>query len=324
MDGQVRKFDLRLSTNSSNTSANWGHTVYIWCDGGLDLSSPDSAKGPWTDIHHCHFRPVSIRQYGPLESCEIEQSRAPFADDPNRTDFDTHQSLPLLRSAYSRLSYADACFDHPLEALEILLRYFCVAETQYLDSFEAVFDENLQDTDTRGAHRKHSDTETMELLLYLQQKLRSRRPHIFNVTNYLQYQSGSRVPRSTPWFSTVLPSLIRDLKYLKDCNEELLSRCDKEAGMITSRATFLDAQRGIELSKGSHKFALLAAIYVPLSFTCSIFGMNFVDVDDISWGFKVWTLVTVPICLLSTTILLWDGEHIARLRRKVWSPWALR
>ena len=85
--------------------------------------------------------------------------------------------------------------------------------------------------------------------------------------------------------------------------------------MITSRATFLDAQGGIELSRGSHKFALLVAIYVPLSFTCSTFGMNFVNVDDVAWGFKVWAIVTAPICLLSTTMLLWGGEHIVRLWR---------
>lgn len=304
-------------------SADWNHTVYIWSDGGLDLSSPDSAKGPWTDFNHCHFRPVSIRRYGPLESCQTEHNRAPFADDLNFMDQDTHQSLPLLRSAYSRLPYTDKCFEHPLEALEILLRYFCVAETQYLDSIEAVLHENVEGQEAGAAHRKHSDTETMALLLHLQQKLRSRRPHIHNVVNYLQCHSGDRVPGPTPWVSIVLPSLLRDLEYLLVCNKELLSRCDQEAGMITSRATFLDAQRGIELSKGSHKFALLAAIYVPLSFTCSIFGMNFVDVSDITLGFKVWTLVTVPICLFSTTILLWDGEHIARLWRKVWSPWRL-
>lgn len=302
-------------------SADSSHTVYIWSDGGLDLSSPDCAKGPWTDFHHSHFRPVSIRRYGPLEGYHTEHCEAPFADDSKRTDQNTHQSLPLLRSAYSRLPHAKTCFEHPLEALEILLRYFCVAETHYLDSIAEVLQENFQDPEVGSSHHKHSDTETMALLLHLHQRLRSRRAHIRNVVSYLQCHSGDRIFHSTPWFSTVLPSLFQDLQYLLVCNEELLSRCDQEAAMITSRATFLDAQRGIELSKGSHRFALLAAIYVPLSFACSIFGMNFVDVGDITGGFKIWASVTAPICLLSTTILLWDGEQIARLRRTAWSRW---
>lgn len=303
--------------------ADWSHTVYMWSDGGLDLSAPDCVKGAWTGFHHSHFRPVCIRRYGPLESCHIEEHEPMFADDLKRTNQDTRQSLPLLRSAYSRLPYANTRFDHPLEALEILFRYFCVAETQYLDSIAAVLHENFQDSEAGGTHRKHSDAETMGLLLHLQQRLRSRRVHIRDVVNYLECHSGDRIPCSTPWFSVVLPSLFRDLKHLLLCNEELLSRCDQEARLITSRATFLDAQRGIELSKGSHKFALLAAIYVPLSFTCSIFGMNFVDIGETSWGFKVWALVTVPIFLFSTTILLWDGERITRVWRDASSSWRL-
>lgn len=315
MDGQVRKSEHRLNIGPCgllNKFADWSHTVYMWSDGGLDLSAPDCVKGAWTGFHHSHFRPVCIRRYGPLESCHIEQHETMFADDLKHTDQDTHQSLPLLRSAYSRLSYANTRFDHPLEALEILLRYFCVAETQYLDSIATVLHENFQD----------SDAEIMGLLLHLQQRLRSRRVHIRNVVNYLECHSRD-ICLPHPWFQMVLPSLFRDLKYLLLCSEELLSRCDQEARLITSRATFMDAQRGIELSKGSHKFALIAAIYVPLSFTCSIFGMNFVDIGDTSWGFKVWALVTVPIFLLSTTILLWDGERITRLWRVASSSWRL-
>lgn len=83
-----------------------------------------------------------------------------------------------------------------------------------------------------------------------------------------------------------------------------------------NNANISEARRGIEQGRRVFKFTLLAFTYVPLSFSCSIFGMNFVQFARPGRGFLTWTLVSLPIFLISLLIILWDGPKLSRWAKR--------
>lgn len=52
-------------------------------------------------------------------------------------------------------------------------------------------------------------------------------------------------------------------------------QCERAMAMAVNIASIAEARRGIQQGKDVFKVTLLAAVYVPLSFATSLFGMNF-------------------------------------------------
>lgn len=91
-----------------------------------------------------------------------------------------------------------------------------------------------------------------------------------------------------------------------------MSRCRNELDIIMNEAMIEDARRGIVLSRNSQKFAAFAGFYVPFSFKCSVFGMDFIQIDGFGKGFELWIAVSMPVSV-SLTVLFWNSDYVNRL-----------
>ncbi|KAK7981543.1 hypothetical protein PG996_009247 [Apiospora saccharicola] len=200
----------------------------------------------------------------------------------------------------------------PIDSLAILFRYFCAAEAHYLDMIATVLEDSIPDSQVVPmARKRESIPDIRRIILHSHRMLRRRRSYITDILQYMDWHCAV-VSEGTSSDTSAARLLKTDLEHLLLSNADLMSRCQHDLDSMTSEATFEDAERGITLSKSSRKFTAFAAIYVPLAFTSSVFGMNFIQIDNITWGFKLWVLVTIPICILSYIVFAWDTGYAMR------------
>lgn len=280
--------------------------VIIWSDAATDLKH--GAPGPWTSVmNNIRFRPVTLHPWSISQSTGVGS-----ADSPNRAGEEVQQSASLLGPAYEQLFDSADVATHPLDSLVILFRYFCASEAHYLDMVATVLEDIIPDSQSVPiARKRESIPDIRRIILHSYRMLRRRRGHITDILQYLDWHSTA-VSEGTSGDISTAKLLKTDLEHLLLSNADLMSRCQHDLDSMTSEATFEDAERGITLSKSSRKFTAFAAIYVPLAFTSSIFGMNFIQIDEISWGFKLWVAVTIPVCFLSYIVFAWDKGYAKR------------
>ena len=60
---------------------------------------------------------------------------------------------------------------------------------------------------------------------------------------------------------------------------------------------------------------IFAAIFLPITATGTILGMNFVNVRSRSEGVWVWILTTIPVMRVSLAAIAWDIDTIRNMER---------
>lgn len=148
-----------------------------------------------------------------------------------------------------------------------------------------------------------------DILVFSFRGLESRRDQITATIDFLKSQSESQDTSSYSGVSLV----IRDYEFLLRRNNELMTRCDHEWNVIMSEASVDDAQWSRDQSRSQQKFTVLASIFLPLSISCSLFGMTFFALDSLQEGFTLWAVVTVLLFLFSLVMLLWDPKYVKRV-----------
>ncbi|XXH04596.1 hypothetical protein Hte_011013 [Hypoxylon texense] len=228
--------------------------VYIWSDAGADLE--DSGGKRWQGTEHdFHFRPVSLHPWQ-LPSADKIHQRFP-AENLNPVRKKAQQSLPLLRDAYSQIFQEKPNIEDPISALDLVFRYFCVSEVQYLDMIASVLEASIQSSrHPKDFRQKQASAETRAILLNSRRALRNRRSRIREVLEYVRFHRTAISAETGPEAALSISSLLQDLEHLLRSNEELMLRCENEVDVITNEAIFEDAQAGIALNKSNHKFAV--------------------------------------------------------------------
>ncbi|KAK8029183.1 hypothetical protein PG991_006239 [Apiospora marii] len=263
-------------SDSSDESTPWAVClqVIIWSDAAADLKH--GVQGPWTSVmNNIYFRPVTLH---PWRICQYTGDGSSYGSDHSGEE--VQQSASLLGPAYEQLFRSADVPARPLDSLVVLFRYFCAAEAHYLDMVATVLEDSIPDSHAVPVARKReSIPDIRRIILHSHRMLRRRRVHIIDILQYLDWHSAA-VSESASGDVSTGKLLKTDLEHLLLSNADLMSRCQHDLDSMTSEATFEDAERGITLSKSSRKFTAFAAIYVPLAFTSSVFGMNFIQIDN--------------------------------------------
>lgn len=93
--------------------------------------------------------------------------------------------------------------------------------------------------------------------------------------------------------------LQKDYAYLIEQCTNLALQCETSSQVLVSMAQLMEAQKGIRQSRQLAGLTFLAFIFVPLSYTSSIFGMNVTGIRD---GVEIW--VWVVLSALSIIVAL--------------------
>ncbi|KAK1749798.1 hypothetical protein QBC47DRAFT_395345 [Echria macrotheca] len=302
------------------TSDRW--IAIMWFDCGTDLTQ--SPEGPWFESphskFHTYFHPtILFKPNIPFKDHQIrnQSSIAAFSTTTTTTARDSvHQSASLLSTCYGRSLHPATMSRDPFYALAELFSFVSASEIALLNVISArlydTTDTDLLDMDPRAISRAQTK------LLHYRRILEEQSHNMSEILTFIKNRAQLEWPQSQT--SKALHAAARteqDFEYLVARNVLLQKRCEGALTTIMNNASISEARSGVILSKRVFKLTLLASTFVPLSFSTSIFGMNFLQFESESRGYWVWALVAVPILLLSILILLWDGAKVRRGLKKL-------
>ncbi|KAL8682883.1 MAG: hypothetical protein Q9186_001129 [Xanthomendoza sp. 1 TL-2023] len=122
-------------------------------------------------------------------------------------------------------------------------------------------------------------------------------------------------------------SLLNDYEDLLARCSELSARCTSAMDVTMNKALILESQKAIEQSERLKKLSLLATFFIPLSFTSSLFGMNFKVFGQGDLNIWLYAAVALPITIIpflfyacdvrqmGQSILEWGDRRVHRGRK---------
>lgn len=251
-------------------------------------------------LANTHFRPITLPKNA---SASLEDSRM----NPERPEIahGLSQSIRLLPKTYGTSIEPSLFSKDPIYALSEVFAFVSVSTAQYLDIIRAVLDDYTTTHDQKNTEKR---IEIQDMLASSYNGLERRRHHITATLIFLK----GHLERIGAEESTAILLLVRDYEYLLTINNELIARCDHEWNVIMSKASVEDARWTRDQAKSQYKFVFLATVYVPLSFSCSIFGMTFFELGSLKEGFTIWMGVTIPLFIISIIFLFWSPGYIEK------------
>lgn len=225
------------------------------------------------------------------------------------------QSLALLSGFYGRSLEAQEISIDSFYALHELFNYFNVSEMQLFNTIA----QDLEQA-TRASQILDSDGSVHAQATFSHYRLFLRK-HVRRITSILAFLDSDQTKEwsctNSQTRDTASRCLRRDLDRLLECGKELERQCEQEIGMIMSAATIAETRSAMRLTARSYRWAVLAAAYVPLSFTSSIFRMNFVQFKSVATGLWAWFVVTMPVLAASLVLITWNTNKARETVRTV-------
>lgn len=277
------------------------------------------------------------------------------------------QTACLLPAEAGTLLDGPTAASYPYYALSDVFRFAAAAEAQFLDMATDVLGRDMRAADsavaggsTAGGNQaaaaaapKHM---VMWSLLYNRQILLRHVAQLGTVVRFMEdldemdndngydnagggwYGSSAWVPSrgkdDAPEPRDVARSmaklLLKDYRYLLRRAEQLTDEYHNSMSMLMNAASIDESQRAISQAEGVANLTALAFVFVPLSFTTSIFGMNFSEISDGSpLSIWVWGVTALVSLILSLAMLKWwawkqagntfdlaDMKELVGIRRK--------
>ena len=118
-----------------------------------------------------------------------------------------------------------------------------------------------------------------------------------------------KLPHLAPSAASSGHALIENYTELLSRCLDLLSRCNAGMNIMMNRSVVLESRKAIEQTDRVKKLTFLATFFIPLSFTASLFGMNFQVFGQGHLGIWIFPTVAVPITLLTYAFYVWDVER---------------
>ena len=300
-----------LDRNRVNVSS-----AVIWLDTGADLAK--SPAGPWLGAKVAseqgvtlsldrYFLPVAQRKSRVVPETHTTSSGDRAANSGSVKPLSLPQSCLLLPSTYTTTLSFSKMYSSPFYALSGLFEFMAAAELQFLEIIAAKIEKSLQ----KASELQLNDTISPQVnLVFYRRTLEKRIQEIAKVMAVCTNHSDLDWPTSPDAASeadSTARSLERDLKYILDLAVQLRSQCDREMFVMMNAASIAEVKRGVEQGRTLFKFTLLASVFVPLSFTCTLFGMN---VSEFGQGGKprlwAWAMVTILTFCVSFLFLFWN------------------
>lgn len=194
----------------------------------------------------------------------------------------------------------------PLYALAPVLLFAAASENQLLSALQRWYDLISSTT----WNRKYS-TEQLEQLILHKHLLDD---HADRHEDVLRFISSPVLAR---WASNLTQdqnaiareskdAVKADFEFLLSRYRQLSLHYQDAITMLVSATSLAESQKQITLAEQVTKLTILATIFLPLSYCTSIFGMEFVELDQLSiW---IWVAVTVSVGL-ATFAVYWWGER---------------
>ena len=239
--------------------------------------------------------------------------------------------MSRLHLRYGRFLRPEIMRQDPFYTLSELFSILSCSEAQILDVLEsdlardswlAIQEDSIKvsgwATAPQGSGQpKPTAHAAQDNLVHIRQMLEARIANLSSVADFVnRHQRGAELGYSS-WPHATDPQLLReshavakalelDFAHLHARACALRDRCESSMTLAMNRASIGEARRSIQLGQILSRFTVLAFVFVPVSATASIFGMNFRELGTGDLSISIYFAIAVPVFWLSF-MFLFDG-----------------
>jgi CorA-like Mg2+ transporter protein len=310
---------------------NW--RAIVWLDNGRDLSR--SVQGPWnprpdTRAWETYFFPVIVHQAAdlpprPRKDTALQQnpivhavsnhtSRANAKPDE---EWRAAQNICLLPFQYGSRLDKDLASRDALYALSELFHFAASAEVQFLNLLHKRIEHELSFVGAENVGQYHSVS--LLNLKYIKMLLTSHAQGLTETIGILRNRQSLDWPRvdnaATTEKAAVL--LLADFEYLLQRAETLARECEQGMATLANSSVLEESRRSANMAMRVQRLTVIGTIFIPLSFVCSMWGMNFQELGTGSQPMWMLSVSSAPVLLFAYIVYRWDA--VKRLYRTITS-----
>lgn len=277
-----------------------------WIDTGKDLSI--GPPGPWSKYISSSPQHIDQRVFMPTIQIRPRvalRSQQYSVSPNNRAHPKFAQSAALLHQNYGRTLDRELMGCDPFYAFHELFSFCACSEAQFLNMVESSISEDTTSVAPEDLIVSQSN------FMYTQELLQMHIDRLRDNIEVIKVRGSAFWPRARnatqmQMCSTAAETLRRDYEWLYHRATVLAERCSSKTSHLATRAMLAESSKAIDQSREVAKLTRLAFIFVPLSFTSSLFGMNLEPLVDAKFQIWLWVLVSVPVLLLSLVVMQFD------------------
>lgn len=275
----------------------------ILLDNGRDLSL--SPPGPWFPTPNEHtwgtyIHPVTLHHEKLALLPWVTQSHG---YDPPTREFmwEASQNACLLPLQYGRLLDKEVVGQDCLYALHEIFKFAASSELQFLNLLQTQVDLELSSLKLRN-----------NALVNLRYITKIVGDHVTNLAanvTLLRARETSDWPRATDCRGRAIADkkaalLQCDFEYLQGRAEKILLTCQHSIDALVSDAVFQESVKAVENAKRVERLTLLATVFIPLNFTCALFGMNVVQFG--TGKVELWWFFVSAVLIVAASLALYN------------------
>jgi Mg2+ and Co2+ transporter CorA len=234
------------------------------------------------------------------------------------------QYSSLIPAQYGRFLRQDISASSPLYALSEIFAFAAASESQFLNMIErlvgSVMDSLLNDASSVLADEEpHSSA--IANLLYNKRIVEEHIGTLKANVAFLRDGGGYEWPQPSDdkqkeIAAQATTTLYTDFTHLLQQAEKLSDSCDRGIDIAANNAMVVESKRALQQATYVSKLSLLAVLYIPATFTTSLFGMNLVQFGQGSNPNLIWIWACVLVGSYLFTIVLWRFD-VAALCMKI-------
>ncbi|CAG8278592.1 unnamed protein product [Penicillium salamii] len=325
------------------------NSVIAWMDQGRPLEQ--SPPGPWTSHIESMAIPLPVLQHHPRMAFRTTKNRL----DPHaNASAEVHQSTAILPLQYdSLIALVDLARRAPQDPLSMCIPLFAHAafsEVQFLNLMETKIQIQINTiaegipADTLGTLQffynilnrhtqqlKDSTRALCKLAERSSQGLDGIKPEIPMSKIAVPPGLGMGTRRQTSETETIrnvesnnydgaftTNGLLEDYEQLQVRCVDLSKMCTRGITLAMNKATIEESRKAIEQSERLKRLTLLATIFIPLTFTSSLMGMNIDLLGQNAVRFWWFFVLCIPVTLFTYITYLWEWRVLRRCWVRFW------
>ncbi|KAH8906182.1 hypothetical protein BR93DRAFT_928786 [Coniochaeta sp. PMI_546] len=331
-DRSTFSIEQAMSIYVSGSADRW--LCLVWLDYGRNLGH---SEGPWLpDALRC--TPMLVR-YWPtlqqrpgliLDTKTIQKLRKEKSTKPASNEI--AQTARLLHEEYGCLLDNEVMAQDPFYALTDIFRFAASSEAQFLEMMQSLLHKEMDPMKHRRGSGSGSGsidkTLVMWNLVYNKQLTERHLQRLAKTVEFLEARGQDDMTNGTLWPRPSSESarntankaarlLLADYRHLVRRATVLREDFVSSMTILMNAAAIDESQKAIAQAEGVAKLTTLAFFFVPLSFTTSVFGMNFRELSDGNHlSLWVWSLTAAGTLILTYLALQWFAlRH--KLRRQM-------
>ena len=225
------------------------------------------------------------------------------------------QRLSRIPLQYGRYLDHEVMREDPFYALHSIFDYIASSECQMLDLIQNKLDTHSK-LDITADVADHGMSQSN--LVHFQEVLEQCVAQLEETLRIIEKRGAVWWPKAQEGRSMVAESaaalLQEDYEYLLHRAKTLLSRSERSMTMTMNMLSIEEARRSVKQNTTLFRFTVVASIYIPLSFTSSFFGMNFVELGQGSLSIWIFFAACAPVFIISALCLFISRSRLERLR----------